>query len=210
MLYEKWVKEWKSALAENFFLRVLTLVMAAALVVNTIFFRNKDRIIVVPPKVEKSVWVENDKVSESYLEQMGVFFATFAGNMSPVNAEYNAKVLAEYSNPQASAELKNEIASQGAYFKKNNITQAFFPETVKVDAAKNQVSVSGPAIRYIGSTKVSQENIIMTVRFKVKDYGVKIEELYFDYPERMKKQIEEEERAKKRQELKEKAGGGKK
>jgi len=207
MLYEKWVKEWKSALAENFFLRVLCLVMAAALVVNTIFFRNKDRIIMVPPKIEKSVWVENDKVSDSYLEQMGIFFATFAGNMSPVNAEYNAKVLAEYTNPASSAELKNEIVTQGAYFKKNNITQAFFPENVKVDAEKKSVSVSGPAIRYIGSTKVSQENIIMTVRFKVKDYTLKIDELYFDYPERVKKQMEEEERAKRKQELKQQAGG---
>jgi len=207
MLYEKWVKEWKSALAENFFLRVLCLVMAAALVVNTIFFRNKDRIIMVPPKIEKSVWVENDRVSDSYLEQMGIFFATFAGNMSPVNAEYNAKVLAEYTNPASSAELKNEIVTQGAYFKKNNITQAFFPENVKVDAEKKSVSVSGPAIRYIGSTKVSQENIIMTVRFRVKDYTLKIDELYFDYPERVKKQMEEEERAKRKQELKQQTGG---
>lgn len=205
MLYDKWVKEWKSALAENFFLRVLCLVLALAVVINVVFFRSKDRIIIVPPKVEKAMWVEQDRISDAYLEQMGVFFATFAGNMSPVNAEYNAKILTEHTVPTSNAEHKNEIRSQGAYFKKNNITQAFFPESVKVDSEKKYVSVEGQAIRYVGSTKVSQERVIINVRFKLKDYNMKIDELYLDYPERAKKQSEEKEKTeKKKQSQKEK------
>jgi len=198
MLYDKWVKEWKSALAENFFLRVLCLVLALAVVINVLFFRSKDRIILVPPKMEKAAWVDQDKVSESYLEQTGVFFATFAGNMSPINAEYNAKLLLEHTVPTAAAELKNEVTSQAAYFKKNNVTQAFFPEGVKVDSEKNFVSIEGQVIRYVGSTKIAQERAIINVKFKVKNYSIKIDELYLDYPERVKKKEEEKEKADKK------------
>jgi len=202
MLYEKWIKEWKSALAENFFLRVLCMILAAGIVFNTVALRKKDRVIVVPPKIEKEVWLESNKVSDSYLEQMGIFFTTFAANMSPINAEYNSKVLAEYTDPSALAELKNEIASQGAYFKKNNITQAFFPESVKVNAEDRFVSVEGTAVRYVGSVKISQEKMVVNVRFKVRDYNVKIDELYSEFPERKKKKEEEAEKAQEKKRMK--------
>jgi conjugal transfer pilus assembly protein TraE len=200
MLYERWIKEWKSALAENFFLRVLCLILAMGIIANVVFFRKKDRIVIVPPKVEKALWVESDMISESYLEQMGLFFATFSANMSPVNAEYNTKVLSEYTDPAAYATLKNDISAQGAYFKKNNITQAFFPEAVRCDPREKSVSVEGQAIRYIGTVKVGQEKVIMHVKFRLKDYSLKIEELYMDYPERKKKKMEEDEKKRMKEE----------
>lgn len=200
MLYDKWIKEWKSALAENFFLRILCILLTTALVVNTVALRKKDRIVLVPPKMEKEIWIESNMVSETYLEQMGVFLTTFAGNMSPISADYHTKILSEYTDPSAFAELKNEIASQGAYIKKNNITQAFFPEAVRVDPKSNSVSVEGTVIRYVGSVKISQEKTVMNVRFRTKDYTMKIEELYADYPERKKKKDEEKEKAKEKKE----------
>jgi len=203
VLYERWVKEWKAALAENFFLRVLCLILALAVVVNVTFLRKQDRIIIVPPKVEKEVWIESSKVSDSYLEQMGVFFATFACNMSPINAEYNAKVLAEYTDPSSRAESRNEIAAQAAYFRKNNITQSFFPEAVKVNAEDKSVVVEGTAIRYVSSVKASQEKVSVYIKFNTKDYSMKIDELYMDYPERKKKEMESKEEAEKKKRLKE-------
>ncbi len=199
MLYDRWIKEWKSALAENFFLRTLCLILALTVVVNVVFFRKKDRIIIVPPKIEKAVWVETNKVSDTYLEQMGIFFATFVCNMSPINAEYNAKIISEYTDISSRAESKNEIMAQAAYFKKNNVTQAFFPEAVKVDAEKNYVIIEGTAIRYVGSTKVSHEKVSVHIKFTTKNYTIKIDELYMDYPERKQKQIEAETKMEKKQ-----------
>lgn len=50
MIYEKWIKEWKSALAENFYLRVICLLLAIGMIVNVLFLRGKDRLIIVPRK----------------------------------------------------------------------------------------------------------------------------------------------------------------
>ena len=196
MLYERWIKEWKSALAENFFLRVLCLMLACGMVVNVVALRGKDRIVIVPPKIEREFWIDENRVSESYLEQMALFFATFAANMSPSSAEYNAKILASYTDPSAYAEFKNEIGGQAAYFKKNNITQAFFPEATKIYPDEGRVEIMGQAMRYVGQTKISTEKVIVNVKMRVKNYTLRIEELYMTYPEREQRKIKQTEEQK--------------
>ena len=198
MIYEKWIKEWKSALAENFYLRVICLLLSIGMIVNVVFLRGKDRLIIVPPKIEKEFWIEDSKSSEAYLEQMGVFFATLAGNMSPANAEYNAKLLSSYLDASSFGDIKNEITAQAAYFKKNNISQSFFPKGTKIDINTGRVEIEGDVIRYIGSVKVSQEKILVIVKLNTKGYHLKIDELYVTYPERelQKMKQKEEEKAK--------------
>lgn len=186
MLYKKWIKEWKSALAENFFLRVLCLVLAVGLGTDVLFFRKKDRFIVVPPKLEREFWIEDRTASESYMEQMGVFFATLIGNMSPLNAEYNTAILTRYIDHKSLPVVKTELASQAAYFKKNNITQSFFPEGVRVNAAEGIVDVTGSVVRYVGTVKVSQEKMIVRMKMRIDNYTVRLEELYTEHPDRKK------------------------
>lgn len=127
---------------------------------------------------------------------MGVFFATLAGNISPANAEYNAKLLSSYLDASSFGDVKSEITAQAAYFKKNNISQSFFPKSTKIDGGR--VEIEGDVIRYIGSVKVSQEKIIVIVKFNTKGYHLKIDELYVTYPERelQKMKQKEEEKAK--------------
>ena len=50
MKYEKFIRDWKTALAENFFLRSLALLMAIGLILNASIFKTMERIIVVPPR----------------------------------------------------------------------------------------------------------------------------------------------------------------
>ncbi|MEM2126173.1 MAG: type IV conjugative transfer system protein TraE [Candidatus Methanosuratincola sp.] len=188
MIYKKWIKEWKSALAENFFLRVLCLVLAVGLTCDVLFFRKKDRIVVIPPRVEREFWVDEKGASESYIEQMAVFFATLIGNMSPLNADYNTQVIGRYIDHKSYPTVKTELASQALYFRKNNITQSFFPEGTRINIPEGTAEVVGTVIRYVGSVKISQEKMVVRMKIGVDKYTVKLEELYTDYPDRKKAQ----------------------
>jgi conjugal transfer pilus assembly protein TraE len=188
--YEKWYRDWKSALTENFFLKVLLLILSIGFVLNASIFKKKDRIVLVPPKIEKEVWVEKDRVSPEYLEQMAVFISTLAGNLAPVNALYSVKVLEGYILPKVYAEIKTDLAAQAEYIKRNNIQQSFFPETVKI-TGDNEVTIEGNVLRYIGSTKVSNERMLYRIKFKPENYKLYVEELNADYPEKIKRQLME-------------------
>jgi type IV conjugative transfer system protein TraE len=105
--------------------------------------------------------VESNRVSPEYLEQMGVFFAILGGNLSPSNAAYNVKFLSNYIPSDVYGDVKTELASQAYYIVKHNITQAFFPSATNVIEAENRVLVEGNVIRNIGTTKVSQEKMVI-------------------------------------------------
>ena len=186
MQYNKWIRDWKTALAENFFLRSLCLLLGIGLILNASVFKSKERIVVSPPQVTKEFWLEAGKASPEYLEQMGAFFAILGGNLSPTNAEYNVSRLVSYVDTSSHAEVKRDLASQAQYIKKHNITQAFFPKAVNVDRENSTVAVLGEVVRNIGTVKIDQEDMVIRMKFTMENYKLWLQEFYTEYPGRSK------------------------
>lgn len=191
MIFEKWIKDWKSALAENFFLRSLCLLLVAALIINGSFFKKKERIVLTPPKLNHEAWIDPDKASPSYLQEMAIFLATMGGNLSPTNAQYSLKIISDYIPASKYTEMMPDLEAQIMYVKKNNITQAFFPESSKIIEEKNAVDVEGKVIRNIGTQKISEEKMTYHVAFAVDNYRLYLTEFYVDYPDKSKEKWKE-------------------
>lgn len=191
MLYEKWIKNWKSALAENFFLRSAVILLAAGLILNATVFREETRVVVVPPTLSDEFWIEKNKASEEYLEQMAVFIATLAGNLSPRNASYNIEALLKYMDHNRLIEVKDDLKAQAEYIKKNNISQSYNADSSKVDVESQSVVIEGEVIRHIGAIKVSQEKMAVHIGFKLRNYLLRVVDLYVEYPDRLKKKEQE-------------------
>lgn len=187
MLYERWIKNWKSALAENFFLRSAVLLLSAGLILNVTALREDTRMVITPPTVKNEFWLERNKASETYIEQMGVFVATLAGNLSPRSAAYNVEALLKYMDQSRVVEVRDDLKAQAEYIKKNNILQIFQPNSSKVDIEKQSATIEGNVIRYVGAIKVSEEKMGVHVKFKISDYTMSIIDIYVDYPDRAKK-----------------------
>ena len=180
MIYEKWIRNWKSALSENFFLRSVTLLLGISLVITTLMLSVKSqRILLVPPQMTKEFWIERDRVAPEYMEQMAVFIATLVGNLSPESAEFNVNMLIKhYLDPaRKHPEAVRELLGQAAYIKKNNITQAFFPSSISVvDTNKMKVRVEGSNVINIGTVRMSGERVSYLIRFNARDYRLYVEE----------------------------------
>jgi len=188
MIYDRWIRNWKSALAENFFLRSVTLLLGISLVITTLMLSVKnERILLVPPQMTKEFWIERDRVSPEYVEQMGVFIATLVGNLSPANAEFNVNMLVKhYLDPGSkNPEAMRELLGQAAYIKKNNITQAFFPSSISiVDSANMKVRVEGSNIINIGTARISGEKVSYLIKFNARDYKLYVEEFMIESKEK--------------------------
>jgi conjugal transfer pilus assembly protein TraE len=196
MIYEKWIRNWKSALAENFFLRSVTLLLGISLVITTLMLSVKSqRILLVPPQITKEFWIERDRVAPEYMEQMGVFIATLVGNLSPGNAEFNVNMLIKhYLDPSLKhPEAVRELLGQAAYIKKNNITQAFFPSSISVvDTDKMKVRVEGSNVMNIGTARISGERVSYLIRFNARDYKLYVEEFAIETGGKAKDETAEE------------------
>ncbi|MEI6313953.1 MAG: type IV conjugative transfer system protein TraE [Syntrophus sp. (in: bacteria)] len=188
MQYNKWIRDWKTALAENFFLRSLCLLLGVGLILNATVFRSKERIIISPPQITKEFWLEANKASPEYLEQMGAFFATLGGNLSPASAEFNVSTLLGYINSPSHAEMKRDLSAQAQYIKKHNITQAYFPSAMNVDRENGVVSVTGEVVRNIGTVRIDKEEMIIRMKFTMDNYKLWLQEFYTEYPGREKEE----------------------
>jgi conjugal transfer pilus assembly protein TraE len=181
MIYDRWIRNWKSTLAENFFLRSITLLLGISLVITTLMLSVKSqRILLVPPQITKEFWIERDRVAPEYMEQIGVFIAMLVGNLSPGNAESNVNMLIEHYLDRSlkHPETVRELLGQGAsYIKKNNITQAFFPSSIFVAATDNmKVRVEGSNVMNIGTARMSGERVSYLIRFNAREYKLYVEE----------------------------------
>lgn len=186
MRYDKWIKDWKTALAENFFLRAVVLLLLVGLILNATVFKKKTIVVVSPPQVTKQYWIAQDTASSEYIQQMAVFFSTLAGNISPDNAEYAAGVIASYVVPGRYAEVKTDLFSQAEYIKRNNVTQSFYPSAAKVDEENRSATVEGTVDRYVGTTRISHEKMIYHLAFVTQNYTTLLEQFYVEYPGRKK------------------------
>ena len=69
---------------------VLCLGLSLVIIFNMV---GRERIVLTPPAIEKSFWVAKNKVSASYLEQMGGFMAYLTLDVSPSSIEWKKAML---------------------------------------------------------------------------------------------------------------------
>lgn len=135
-----------NAFAQNGFLKiVLTISAVVNVLLAIVLFSAVDstRVVVVPPEIEKGFWVDKDKVSETYLEQMALFIAQLELNVTPASQGYQAKQLLKYVHPSLAGKMESAFLAEGEQLKKDNASTWFRPTLVRVDAKSKQVAITG-------------------------------------------------------------------
>lgn len=176
MEIKRFVERWENSLRENTFLKVLILLLAAALIANGQFFK-KDRVVIVPPYLSKPFTVTEKEVSPEYLEQMAVFLTTFATSFTPSNITYNITAFLRYADLSAYSEIKALLLAQKARIEKEGVTQSFFPYKAVCYEREQTVDVIGRSIRYIRDTKIFEGQEAYRLRFVYDPHsGIKLKE----------------------------------
>ena len=137
---------------------VLLASLALNIVIALIAFRliGLERVILVPPTINKSFWVESDKVSAEYLEQMGYFLVQLVLNVTPQSVDYQSKLLLQYAAPASYGEIKTAMAVAGERLKRDGAATVFSPRTINVDERALKVAVQGQLTTFISDRRVSE------------------------------------------------------
>lgn len=115
-----------------------------------------ERVIVVPPAVHKSFWVENDKVSAEYLEQMSYFLIQLALNVTPQSVDYQSKLLLQYVAPASYGEIKTAMTIVGERLKRDGASTVFSARNLTTDEHALKVAIQGSLTTFIGDRRVSE------------------------------------------------------
>ena len=141
-----------------FLLALLLGSMLTNLILAAFAFRmsSHERIVMVPPTVHKTFWVEDERVSAEYLEQMGYFLMQLTLNVTPQSIDHQSKVLLQYAAPSAYGELRTALFSAAERLKRDAAATVFSPRGLTVDERSLKVGIRGQLTTFISDRRVSE------------------------------------------------------
>lgn len=140
----------------NLMLIAMLLLVTVSLQAFVIFYLSgRERVILVPPQLEQSVWIEGNKVSRSYLEQMTLFFSSLALNITPDNAGFKHQRLLQFIDPSVYGALKAKLAQEADVLKRRNLSTVFQPISLAINEDQAMVDIEGDFVTLIGQTETS-------------------------------------------------------
>lgn len=127
----------------------------------------REKVILVPPSIEKSFWVSAQHVSPEYLSEMTTFFANLRLNMTAESAMTQRDTLLRYTDPVYYNVLKAQLVQEADRISDQHISIAFFPVNVKVDSKHFKAIIEGDLKSYVGEASLPGKRVsyMITYRF---------------------------------------------
>ncbi len=138
----------------------VTSVCVILLVINAaqtswLFFRH-ERVIITPPQLSQGFWVEGNRFSPQYLEEMALHYAHFLLDVTEKTVLYQGEIILRYVVPESYGAFKAKLLEDEQKLKHHQVSTRFAPSDVLVSPDKLQVEISGELLSYVGDKKISQ------------------------------------------------------
>jgi len=130
----------------------LSLCLALIVMFNMV---GRDRVVITPPTIDKSFWVTKDRVSGSYLEQMGSFVAYLTLDVSPSSIDWKKSMLLEYVSPDVYGALQTQQDLEAERLKRLNATTQFSVAQLVPDEQTMSVRMKGRLATFINGQRTS-------------------------------------------------------
>lgn len=133
---------------------------------SLLFFKN-EKIIINPPELTQSYWVEGDRFSNSYLEEMALFFTHLMLDVSEANVLPQGEILLRYVSSNAYGEFKNKLLNDEKRLKSQQLSLQFTAHSVEL-IEPMCADVTGSLSSYVGSQKISNTQETYRISFSQK------------------------------------------
>jgi conjugal transfer pilus assembly protein TraE len=146
------------------------LILCLILSLLVIFLSDRERIILMPPSMDNTIWVANKSASPEYYSRMTLFLSELALNITADNINYQQELLLRYVDPSYYITLKPQLVSQSDRVKKEHITTAFFPVDIKVNSKHADAIVTGDLKSYVGDTALPTKRVSYHIAYRLNSF----------------------------------------
>lgn len=143
---------------------LLNLILGSALIAAI----GHEKVVLIPPHLEKTFWVRGNSVAPEYLSEMSLFFMQLRFNLTADNVDMQRDILLRYIDPRYYETLKMELINEETHIRKEHITTAFFPVEVKVDAKNLKAMVTGDLVSTVGTNQLPGKRLNYQISY---NYG---------------------------------------
>ena len=139
----------------NFLVALSAILLTIVVLQTLLLFFKKERTIISPPELKQSYWVEGERFSNSYLEEMALFFTHLLLDVTEANVLPQGEILLRYVTPEAYGDFKSKLLNDEKRLKKQQLSLQFTPQSIEF-VNSLIIDVNGFLANYIGAKKVSQ------------------------------------------------------
>lgn len=165
----------------NRFLSFAVVALCAVLfvtVIGLIRSAGREKVIVIPAKIDRPVTVQGDEVSEAYLEQWGLWVAHLILDVSYASMEVTKNALMKYVHPASHGVLENRLEFEAQRLKRDASSSHFFPSHAVVVLKANAVAVVGQLDVYINERRTSSSTRAYAMEFDVVNGRLFLKDFY--------------------------------
>lgn len=120
-----------------------------------VLFRH-ERVIITPLQLSQGFWVEGNRFSPQYLEEMALHYAHFLLDVTEKTILYQGEIILRYVVPESYGTFKAKLFEDEKHLKTNQLSTRFAPSDVVISPEKLTVNISGDLLSYVGDKKISQ------------------------------------------------------
>ena len=144
----------------NGILLILLLIMSLC-----VFFK-KEKVIVLPPEVRSEFWIEGNRFSPGYLEEMAAYFLHLSLDVNQSTLIYNTGILMRYADVESGNYLRQKLEKDRKKLKENNASTVFEIQELTTYPDLNRVRAEGKLKQYVGSKVIKESSETYEVSFK--------------------------------------------
>jgi conjugal transfer pilus assembly protein TraE len=160
--------EARTGISRAMQLLVAVLALTSLLLALHIFLhQDRERVTFLPPQIERGFWVEADRVSRDYLDQMALFVLQLAYNVTPSSVDFQNAALLKYAAPEAHGALEKAGRLAAERVKRDQVTTLFSPRSVLHDQGDAlRVAVAGELTTYVTDKASPPRALTVLVAFR--------------------------------------------
>jgi len=144
-------KNQKVVTQRNIFLFFSIILSIAIVLLSCLLFLKKERIVVIPT-VGPTLWIEEAKSSDTYLEKFGSYMADLLLTRTPADVDRKNKIILEYVHPSFYHEAKKQLYQDRETIIKSDQSLLFRPARSYIDPLNQTYILEGDLLVFIGKT----------------------------------------------------------
>lgn len=141
------LETWRGTQFENKFLRIITVLLSASLLILVVSFVNREiPVILVPPEITEQVRISKNSADAETKKAWALYVAQLIGNVTPGNADFVAEVIEPLLHPRIYKSVRENLAYQIESLKLERVSLNFTPRAVAYEPDTDRVYVNGTLI----------------------------------------------------------------
>lgn len=151
----------------NVFLAISGVLSISLMVFSSFLFLKSERVVIVPPVIEKEFWLDANNVSATYLEQFGYFIGQLILTKSSQSASSQRATILRHTSPSFSNVLGKKLIEEERKLEKEQASYVFFPTNIYTNIESKKVVITGNRTTYVSDKIVSnaEEKYVLSFAF---------------------------------------------